>query len=193
METDVQTQLIVAVRAGDTSSFGTLYDTFVRDIYRFVYYKTHHKEIAEDLTSQVFMKAFEKIGTYNEKKGGFRTWLYQIARNTVIDHYRSEKETKSIEDAWDVVSADDTSALADKNLQIEQVKKYLQLLKSEQRDIVIMRLWQDMSYKEIAEILGKSEASCKMSFSRSLKELQKIMPEAIFLSLLCAGFHSLIV
>ena len=144
-------------------------------------------------SASIVTDAFLKnIGTYNADKGSFRTWLYQIARNTVIDHYRSEKETKSIEDAWDLVSPDDTSVLADKNIQIEQVKKYLQVLKSEQRDIVIMRLWQDMSYKEIAEILGKSEASCKMSFSRSLKELQKIMPEAMFLSLLCYGFHSLV-
>lgn len=179
-DTHIQRWAIASV-AGDRQSFGRLYDYYIREIYRFVYYKTHHREIAEDVTADIFLKAWNRIASFDSDKGTFRTWLYAIARSTVIDHYRTEKSASSIDDAWDLPSDHDMAGVLDTALDISRVEPYLAQLSSEQREIIILRLWEDKSYREIAEILGKSEASCKMAFSRSIKTLREIMPLSLLI------------
>ena len=168
----------------NTKNFGQLYDKYVKKIFNFIYYKTHHKETAEDLTSETFMKALTKINEFDEDKGAFSTWLYQIARNTVIDFYRTKKSNLNIDDIWDLANEEDILCDLDTKEKLTEVKKYLKKLKSEQREIVILRVWEGMSYKEISEAVGKSEASCKMSFSRTIHQLRLEMPLSVFLALL---------
>ncbi|PIR75566.1 MAG: hypothetical protein CO030_02135 [Candidatus Magasanikbacteria bacterium CG_4_9_14_0_2_um_filter_42_11] len=79
-----------AATHGDREAFGQLYDLYIKEIYRFVYYKTHQKETAADITADIFVKALHKIDTFDAMKGSFRTWLYTIARSAVIDHYRTK-------------------------------------------------------------------------------------------------------
>lgn len=190
-----QAALARAAARGDREAFGKLYDAFIRPIYNFIYYKTHHQETAEDLVSIVFTKAFTNISSFNADKAPFTAWLYQIARNTVIDHYRTEKATSDIEDAWDIDDGTDIVRDFDAKQKLEKVQKYLAGLTPEQRDIVIMRVWQEMSYEEIAEVLGKSVDSCKMMFSRTMKKLRNEMPLEtllVFLTLgaVTSGLHS---
>lgn len=180
MERIKQAELAKECKLGNKEAFGLLYESFIRQIYNFIYYKTHHKETAEDLTSKVFIKAYASINTFDESKGSFSSWLYQIARNSIIDHYRSVKPALNIEDAWDLDGGSDVERDVGTKIQLENIKTYLQMLSSEQRDIVIMRVWEEMSYAEIAEVVGKSEANCKMIFSRTLKKLREIMPEEMF-------------
>lgn len=176
-------ELIRQSKNGDSAAFGHLYDHYIRSIYNFIYYKTHHKETAEDLTSQTFFKALKNIQSVDPNKS-FKSWLYKIAQNTVIDHYRSHREHQDIDDEWDIADEDvDIVADLDTSRQVERLKKYLHKLSSSERDIIMMRVWQELSYKEIAEILGKSEGSCKMAYSRSLEKLRTIMPIALFLLL----------
>lgn len=177
MDKAKQASLVKEFKEGNKEAFGLLYESFIRPIYNFIYYKTHHKETAEDLTSRVFIKAYGAIGTYDEAKGSFSSWLYQIARNSVIDHYRSVKPTLNVDDAWDLDGGDDVEKDVGIKIQLESIKTYLQALPSEQRDIVIMRVWEEMSYVEISEVVGKTEANCKMIFSRTLKKLREMMPE----------------
>lgn len=177
-------EIIEKCQAGDLKDFSLLYDSYVKKIYDFIYYRTNHKETAEDLTSRAFMKALEKIGSFDSGKGSFSSWIYRIARNSVIDHYRTKKNDTDIADLWDLDSGDDIEREFDAREKLKKVDQYLKTLKSEQREILIMRVWQEMSYKEIAEILGKSEASCKMSFSRALIKLKKEMPLSLLLLLL---------
>lgn len=181
MEATQQLALAADFKAGNKEAFGVLYDAFIKPIYTFVYYKTHHKETAEDVTSKVFMKAYTAIGSFDAGKGTFSAWLYQIARNAVIDHYRTSKPALDIEDVWDLKSGDDVARDASARIELEKVQEYIKALPSEQRDIIIMRVWQELSFAEIAAALGKSEASCKMSFSRSIKKLRETMPEALLL------------
>lgn len=177
-------QLIARVQNGENQAFGRLYDAYIRKIYDFVYFKTLHKETAEDLTSQTFLKALNSIKDYKEEKGAFSSWLYRIAQNTVYDHYRTYKSSSNIEDAWDLPGDENVQADVADKLQLEEVGKYLSLLKPVQRDIIIMRVWQQLSYKEIAEIVGKGEGNCKMIFSRGIKKLRKSMPLAMFVAFL---------
>lgn len=177
--------IITACQRGDFSDFGELYDAYIKKIYDFVYYKTHHQETAEDLTSITWTKVIERIGKYDPGKGTFQSWLYRIAQNTVIDHYRTKKHESSIDDAWDIASSDDIERDAHARAALEKVQAHLCQLTSIQRDILVMRLWQSMSYREIAEIVGKSEANAKMIASRALSQLRTTMPLDVFVLLLC--------
>jgi len=174
--------VVARATQGDKEAFAKLYDEYIKKIYNFIYYKTHHKETAEDLTSITFTKAWKNIESFN--KGSIQAWLYTIARNTVIDHYRTVKQDKNIDDVWDLSSNTDIAMDADTVLKVEDVKKYLQDIAPIQRDIVIMRVWQDLSYKEIAEITGKSEANCKVIYSRAISKLKLKMPIVVFIAFL---------
>lgn len=176
MDKAEEEKIVIACQNGDPEKFGELYDLYIRKIYDFVYYKTHHKETAEDITSLVFLKAFEKIKSFDHTKGSFSSWVYQIARNSVIDHYRTKKAFISIDDVWDLAGKEDIARDFDTAQKLEKVEKYINALNGEQRDIVMLRVWQEMPYREIAEIMGKSEASCKMAFSRAMGELRSTMP-----------------
>lgn len=163
----------IACQKKDLSQFSFLYEKYVKKIYNFIYYRTFHKETAEDLTSKVFIKALENINKFNPQKGKFSSWLYQVARNIVIDYYRSQKQELNFEEFWGIASNQNLSASLDQKQAIEEIKTYLQKLDSLQRDIVIMRLWDELSYKEISQIIGKSEAACKMCFSRVMQSMRK--------------------
>jgi RNA polymerase sigma-70 factor (ECF subfamily) len=165
-------------------SFPDLYDQYVRKIFNFIYYKTHHKETAEDLTSQTFLKALKNLSQFNQKKGHFSTWLYQIARNQVIDFYRSKKNDINIEDIWDLAGNEDIPRDFDTAHRLEKVESYLKKLRPDQREIVLLRVWEGLSYKEIAKIVDKDEAQCRVVFSRTIKTIKDEMPLAVFLSLL---------
>lgn len=167
----------------DTQRFASLYDAHVRDIYKYLYYRTQHRETAEDLTSQVFLKALDKFAAYDEARGAFIAWLYRIARNTLIDHYRSSRETLDIEDVWDLQSDSDVARDAEARERIDKLRPYLSALPREQRELLLLRLWDGLSYAEISEILGKSEDACKMAYSRVVARLRKEVPASILLLL----------
>jgi RNA polymerase sigma-70 factor (ECF subfamily) len=173
----------LALRAskGNTDAFGRIYDYFIVEIYRFVYYKTHHTQTAEDLSADIFVKALRNISSYDGSKASFRTWLYTIARRVIIDHYRGDKHNAPIEDAWDIPGDTHVEQHIHAQIDLDRIRPYLAKLKADQREIILLRLWEDMSFKEIAEVQGKSEASCKMAFSRSIKVLRASMPLSLFL------------
>lgn len=173
------TALALAVQKGDTEAFGTLYDRYVERIYRFVYYKTLNKDVAEDIVGAVFLKAFERIGGFNASRGKFAQWIYGIARNAVIDHYRTAKPQANIEDIFDLGVDDRTEAKIDAAAALKKVEKYLKTLNPRQREIVTLRIWEERSYREIAEIVGGSEDAVKVMFSRTIRDLRaKLGPQA---------------
>jgi len=179
-----QEQIIKECQDGNLDEFGVLYDEYFEKIYNFIYYKIHHKESAEDLTSQTFIKALEKIGNYSPNKGLFSSWIYRIARNKVIDYYRTRKSEKDISDVWDLKSDQDIVSDLDTREKLAEVSKYLAKLNPEQREIVVMRVWDSLSYQEISEIIEKSEANCRMIFSRTMTKLRQEIPLALLIILL---------
>lgn len=179
MEEDLK--LVEASQNGDNNAFGGLYDKYAKPIYRFIYFKTHHTETAEDLTSKTFMKALENIKSYQAGKASFSVWLYKIARNTVIDHYRTKKININLDDIWNLGSEENISIDTDVKIKMEKVREYMRELKIAQREIIIMRVWQGMNYKEIAEVVGKSEVNCRMDYLRGIKILKDKIPFAVYL------------
>lgn len=180
--------VIMAAQNGDNSAFALLYDHYVRPIYRFVFLKTSHKETAEDITSKVFIKALEKIKTYKAGKAPFSGWLYAIARNTVIDHYRTHKREDNVDDKYDLAGNEDILGATDLKMKMENVMSLLNDLDSVQRDVIVMRVCQEMSYQEIAAAIGKSEANCRVIYARGLNVLKDKIPVALYLLLI---FHSI--
>lgn len=177
-------EIIRACQAGDLAQFSKLYDTYARKIYDFVYYRVQHRPTAEDLTSQTFFKVLESIAKYQDNSGNFSAWLYKIARNLVIDYYRTRKNEDDIADYFGLNDGSDLERDLDTREKLKNVEKYLHSLKPELREIIIMRVWQELSYQEIAAILNKSEASCKMQFSRAIAKLRQELPLAILILLL---------
>ena len=171
---------------GDTEAFGVLYDRYIDKIYRFVFYKTFVKEVAEDITSDVFHKALQKIASYDAGKGEFSAWLYRIARNSVIDHYRTQKTDVPLEDVFDVGFDERTPESLDAIASLDKVHAYLETLTAKQREIITLRVWEELSYKQIAAIVGGTEDSVKMAFSRSIRELREkcgpISPLCLFVA-----------
>lgn len=159
-------QLLAAIKAcqeGNSQEFGKIYDLYIRKIYNYLYYRVMHQPTAEDLTSVTFFKALDHINNFQTEKGTFQAWLYRIARNTLIDHFRTAKEVSSLEQAAEIRSKEDLSALVGDKLLLEQVREFIFTLPAEQKDLVIMRVWDGLSYSEIAQISGRTESALKMS------------------------------
>lgn len=165
--------------------FEAVYTDNIDAVYKYLYRRTLVKEIAEDLTSITFMKALENFRSFDPSKGAVRAWLYRIARNSLIDHYRHpSRSTVSIENVWDLPSDELTTLAAERAIDAKAVHEGLSKLKPLQRELVLLRMWEGLSYKEISVILGKSEGNCKVLFSRTIAELRKTMPLSVLLLLL---------
>lgn len=177
----LESRAIARCQHGQLDEFSVLYDLYFHKIYSFVFYKTFHKETTEDITSKTFLKALDNIKKFDQSKGAFSSWLYVIAKRTIIDHYRTTKDSYDIFDCWDISSKDDVFENVANKEQLENIKKYLKNLNPEKRNLVIMRIWQELSYEEISCITGKSQASLKMMFSRVMGKIRNNTLVALFI------------
>jgi RNA polymerase sigma-70 factor, ECF subfamily len=188
MEDPQISKVIQECQEGNLDNFSVLYDAYIKKIYDFIFYKILHKETAEDLTSQTFVKVFNNIGSFDASLGSFSSWLYRIAQNTLIDHVRTRKETSEIDENWDIASTTNVQKEVEAKSHLEGVYKYLETLSTEHRELVVMRVWNEMSFREIAETTGKTEDSVKMMFSRIMKKMRTDLAGlAIFLVVILAA------
>lgn len=175
---------IASCRNGHLEDFDSLYLQHVDAVYRYLHRRTLQREVAEDLTSTVFLKALDSIRSYDPQRGVFRAWLYRIARNALIDFYRSSARTNvSIENVWDLASDDITSLAAEKAIDAAKLHDAMKIFTPDQREIVMLRIWEGLSYAEIAELTGKTEGNAKVMFSRALVELRTRLPSLLLLLL----------
>jgi len=160
--------------------FSKIYDKNVNKIYRFVYLKVNSADRAEDITSQVFMKgweAFQKKGSRIKNPSAF---LYQIARNLLVDFYRKR-------DQADIVPADklqmsdpgqDLEKDAQLNSDIATVKQSLNKLKPDYQNVIIWHYLDDMPIASIAKVMNKSEGAVRVTLHRALKKIKKNIKES---------------
>ncbi len=168
-------QLVIALQCGsDPAPFSELYDRFAPHIYRFVYFKIGSVSDAQDIVSEVFLKAWASI--IEKKKGvtNFRAFIYTIARNQIVDFYRKKRQQIPIGDMVDeIIIAPMLVEKMQLNYDVEKILKILRTMKDEYRDVLMLRFMDEMSYKEIGQILQKSQVNVRVLSHRALKTLKE--------------------
>lgn len=157
--------------------FGVLYNTYFDRIYRFVFKRLGGlEEIAGDLTQQTFIKAMANLEKYEDRGLPFSSWLFRIAQNEVSMYFRSRKKTVQVEIEERMVHDIFDEAHIALSMSQEDQEKLIELLndmEQEQLDLIELRFFQEMSFKEIADIYAITEANAKMRVYRILEKLNK--------------------
>ena len=175
---DALQSLLAKAKNGDQGAFGEIYNLFFKKIYQFIYYRVGHKEIAEDLAEEVFFKALTRLSSISENKA-FLGWLYQIARNKVIDYYREKKQTVVLEEMENTLEYE-TNLIDIVNLE-QQQKVLLNLIKElspEQQIVLKLKFFEDLDTPEIAEMLHKYEGAIRVIQHRAIIKLQELLKKS---------------
>ena len=168
-------QILNKAQNGDQEAFGLIYDHFSGKIYNFIYFRVGHKEVAEDILSDSFVKGWQKINQINSPEA-LSAWLYQIAKNNIIDYYRVKKDTVQLAEVQDFLE-DEVNPVDITNLDFDQ-KKILQLIKHlpiEQQDVIKYKFFEDMTNEEIAYVMGKTEGTIRVIQHRAITKLKELL------------------
>ncbi|MEK7213442.1 MAG: RNA polymerase sigma factor [Patescibacteria group bacterium] len=165
----------------DPEAFAELYDFYVKRIYRFVFFKVSNHEEAEDITADVFLKAWNFINEHKEIKS-FSGLLYRVARNCIIDVYRaraSQPELLSKDEVGAVEQSDGGRWYAGLSVQIENQKvvQGLKKLKQEYQEVITLRYVDELEIEEISAITGKGKIAVRVTLHRALKKLKELTGE----------------
>jgi len=181
-------QILSRLKNRDKETFIAVYDANVKEINRFVYFKIGNREEANDLTSMIFLKAWNHIQNKTlEDAKTLRALLYKIARNAIIDYYRESgsKLTASLDDEDNKIEVIDDSLGSDERIDqeadFEKIRRQLPLLKEEYREVIIMRFINDLSLDEIAEISGKKKGNVRVLLHRALNALRELVEKEILI------------
>ena len=153
-------------------AFTLLYDLYIDSIYRYILAKTSDVQTAEDLTSEVFFNALKTIHNFvPQQQASVKSWFFRIAHNKVIDCYRTQKNTWDIHEGFEIPSNEDISTQAIHRDELNQVQEFLNELTPAHRQILCLRIWDDLSYRDIADMTWYSLSNCKKIVSRTLKQI----------------------
>lgn len=158
---------------GSRQAAERLVELYYNEIYAFVYRQTGQKEDAMDLTQNIFLAILRAIPSYNPKKAAFRTWLYRIAANKVIDVRRQSRPAATPLDEMEIpVQEDFVSQIHDRDL-LERIETYVSSLDPAVQSVFRLRLYGERSFGEIAAALGQSEAAVKSQYYRLLGRIRE--------------------
>lgn len=168
-------EFVQKARRGEPEAFGALYDAYFPKIYRFIFLKVSSRTDAEDICHQVFLNAWQNIGSYRPLGFPFSSWLYRIAHNAVVDFYRTKRDHVAIDLVPQERFADepDTEQGLDQATDLLAVQEALGALRDEEQSLLIMKFVNELSNKEIAEALGKTEGAVRVMQHRALKQLRQ--------------------
>ncbi len=170
--------LIRLAQRGDVDAIGTLYDQHHQALFRYIWLRVGEHALAEDLTGDVFVRMLAALPRYRPTQATFRAWLYRIAHNLLVDHYRKEGNRASVplQQAETQSAEDDTPLmLFEQKLTIERLRYALSTLEQTQREVVTLRFLSGLSLQETAVVLGKTEAAIKALQHRGLAALRSAL------------------
>lgn len=168
--------LVQKAKVGNAEAFGRLYDMHVDRVYRHIYYRIGNVADTEDLTQQVFLKAWQAIPRYKKTGSPFVAWLMTISHNLLVDFYRAKKDKIRLRDG--VVAKDPESSpevMAQAHFDQEKLRMAISQLRGDQQRVVLMRFIDGFSFAETANSLGKSEGATRVILHRALKKLRHIL------------------
>ena len=190
MDLDQEQKLIERAKT-EGAAFGELYDLYYSKILNYVLRRTSDVEASEDITTEVFMKALDRIHTFNWRGIPFSAWLYRIASHEIANHFRN-KHTKNVsletmleEHGFEPVSEEDIEAFyitvqeeTERHQQFQQVRRDLLTLPVKYQEALSLRYFEKKSIIEIADIMGKRPGTIKSLLSRGTKKLRESLPDA---------------
>jgi RNA polymerase sigma-70 factor (ECF subfamily) len=176
--------LVERAQAGDSAAFGLIYDRYVDTVFRFVYFRVGNRQLAEDLTSDTFLRALKRIGSFTWQGRDLGAWLVTIARNLVADHFKSGRYRLEVT-TGDVLDADredrgpegsPEAAVVDHITNVALLTAVKQL-NPEQQECIVLRFLQGFSVAETAKTMGKNEGAIKALQYRAVRALARLLPE----------------
>jgi len=173
-------RLVTLAQGGDGEAFGALYDRYVDIVFRFVYYRVNDRGMAEDFTSETFLRALRRISTITYQGRDIGAWFITIARNIVLDHMKSARHRLEITTADAIEGKEsspspETAVLA--ALSSDRLMAAVKLLGAEQRDCVMLRFIQGFSVSETAAVMGKNDGAIKALQHRAVRKLAELVGE----------------
>ena len=185
-------QLVVLYAAGDNSAFDTIITRHQNRLFNYIYYIVKQQDLAEDIFQETFIKAIVTIqnGRYTDT-GKFSAWLTRIAHNLIIDYYRQEKNFQKISNSDYEQDIFNSLDLAESTIEeewiahqtFEEIKDFIDALPENQREVILMRFYKDMSFKEIAEATHVSINTALGRMRYAVMNMRKMAlegPDAIF-------------
>ena len=168
--------LVERARQGDADAFGALYDRFQPEIVRYLAHRVGDAEVAQDLSQQVFLKAWQAIPRYESRGVPFRAWLYRMAHNQMVDHFRTRRVTTDLEgvDPPEEAQAERLLLAGELNAALERA---LARLSEDHRQVLVLRFLMEKSAREISEIMGRKEVTVRGLQMRALQALRRTIEE----------------
>jgi len=154
--------------------FGELYDYYVQPVYRYLYSRVGLQHDAEDLTSQTFISAYEALPRYRER-GYFSAWLFQIARSKLMDFFRKSRHEVGLDAMERIAEEGDALNQVIQDEELSRLKSIISMLDEKEQDLIRLRYVAELSFAEMAELLGKREATVRKSIHRLLARLKDQM------------------
>lgn len=170
-------QLLASAVNYDEAALGELYDRYEAKIYAYIYRRTGEQTLAEDLTGQVFLKMLEAIHNRKAWHSSFSGWLYRIAHNLVIDHYRQRDHQVqvSLDDEPMLPAAENPEEMTELKLDAERLRSAIGRLTEEQAEVISLRFLEGYSINEVAEMMSKTEGSIKALQYRAVSTLRQLL------------------
>ncbi len=170
-------ELIAHAQRGEVSAIGRLYDRHRESIFRYLWVRLDDRQLAEDLTGDVFMRMLDALPRYRLQGLPFRAWLYRIAHNLLVDYFRkmNHQATVPIDAVEEHGAGDDLDRTIEKMLETERLQVALVSLEPTQCEVVILRFLAGLSLRETAQTLGKTEAAIKALQHRGLSSLRRAL------------------
>jgi RNA polymerase sigma-70 factor (ECF subfamily) len=172
--------LILKAKKGDADAFGDLYERHAESVFRFIYSQTTNRFDAEDITGDVFLRAWQSLARYEERGFPFSAFLFRIARNVMIDRSRKRKPVSEIPEDEHMagessLDLEPSSILAVK-LQHKEIVKTLEQLREDYRTVLILRFFNDLTTEETSDVMGRSPGAVRVLQHRALSSLRKLLP-----------------
>lgn len=172
-------QWVKEAQSGNWQSFSKLYEHFVDKVYKYYYYKVSSQDEAFDLTETVFLKVWDNLKSYKPKTGSsFGSWVFRIAHNLLVDHYRLNKEMVELTDVHaDKREEANPMHKTDESLRKETLKKAMSKLKDIYKEVLTHSYLNELSNSEVAELMNKTEGGLRVLKFRALQELKKVLEQ----------------